>query len=57
MLHQSETRPIRKDNEVALQRAEMRMVRWMCGIMVKDRLPSMEEVDEGCLMIRMGVSE
>ena len=23
---------VRKENEVALQRAEMRMVRWMCGI-------------------------
>jgi len=30
MLHRSETWPIRKENEVALQRAEMRMVRWMC---------------------------
>ena len=28
----SETWPIRKENEVALQRAEMRMVRQMCGI-------------------------
>jgi len=27
MLHGSETRPVRKENEVALQRAEMRMVR------------------------------
>jgi len=29
MLHGSETWPIRKENEVALQRAEMRMVRWV----------------------------
>jgi len=29
MLHGSETWPVRKDNEVALQRAEMRMVRWI----------------------------
>jgi len=28
MLHGSDTWPIRKENEVALQRAEMRMVRW-----------------------------
>jgi len=35
MLHGSETWPVRKD-EVALQRAETRMVRWMCGIKVKD---------------------
>jgi len=38
MLHGSET--IRKENEVALQQAEMRMVRWMCGMKVQDRIPS-----------------
>ena len=27
---------------VALQREEMRMVRWMCGIKLTDRLPSKE---------------
>jgi len=32
MLHGSETWPVRKENEVALQRAEMRKDRWMCGI-------------------------
>jgi len=36
MLHGSETWPIRKENEVAIQRAEMRMVRWMCGIKLQD---------------------
>ena len=40
MLHGSETWPVRKENEVALQRAEMRMVRWMCNVKVKDRVPS-----------------
>jgi len=41
MLHGSETWPIRKENEVvALQRAKMRMVRWMCGIKLQDRVPS-----------------
>jgi len=35
MLHESETWPVRKENVVALQRAEMRMVRWMCGIKQK----------------------
>jgi len=29
-------------SEVALQPAHMRMVRWMCGIKVKDRVPSKE---------------
>jgi len=42
MLHGSETWPARKENEVALQRAEMRMVRWMCGNKVKERFPSSE---------------
>ena len=39
-LHGSETWPVRKENEVALQRAEMRMVRWMCGVKLQDRVPS-----------------
>ena len=40
MLHGSETWPIRMENEVALQQAEMRMVRWMCGIKLQDRVLS-----------------
>ena len=40
MLHGSETWPVRKENEVALQWAEMRMVRWMCGMKLQDRVPS-----------------
>jgi len=40
MLHGSETWPVRKENEVALQWAEMRMVRWMCGVKLQDRIPS-----------------
>ena len=42
MLHGSETWPVRKENEVALQRAEMRMVKWMCGVKLQDRVPSKE---------------
>jgi len=42
MLHGSETWPVRKENEVTLQRAEMRMVRWMCNVKVRDRVPSKE---------------
>jgi len=42
MLHGSETWPVRNENEVALQRAEMRMVRWMCGVKLQDRVPSKE---------------
>ena len=36
---------------VALQRAEMRMVRWMCGVKLKDRLPSKELIE------RLGVDD
>jgi len=32
MLHGSETWPVQKENEVALQWAEMRMVRQICGV-------------------------
>ena len=39
-LHGSEIWAIRKENEVALQQAEMRMVRWMCGVKLQDRVPS-----------------
>ena len=40
MLHGSETWPVRKENEVALQQAEMRMVRWMCGIKLQGSVPN-----------------
>jgi len=46
MLHGSETWPVRKENEVPIQRAEMRMVRRMCYVKVKDRVPS-KELREG----------
>jgi len=42
MLHGSETWHVRKDNEVALQLAEMTMVRWMLDIKAKNRVPSKE---------------
>jgi len=51
MLHGSETWPVRKENQVALQRAEMRMVRWMCDVKVKDELPSKE------LRERLGIDD
>ena len=40
MLHGSETWPVKKENKVALQWARMRMVSWMCGVKLKDRVPS-----------------
>ena len=51
MQHGSETWPVRKENEVALQRAEMRMVRWKCNVKVKDRVPSNE------LRERLGIDD
>ena len=51
MLHGSETWPARKENEVALQRAEMRMFGWMCNVKVKDRVPSKE------LRERLGIDD
>jgi len=35
MLHGHETWPVRKENVVSLQWAEIRMVRWMCGVQYK----------------------
>ena len=42
ILHVSETWPVKKENDVALQRAEMRMIRWMCGIIVNNRFTCSE---------------
>jgi len=39
-LHGSEIWSVRKENKVSLQRAEMRVVRWMCGIKLQGRVPS-----------------
>jgi len=51
MLHGSETWHVRKENVVALQRAEMRTVRWTCHVKVKDRFPSKE------LRERLGIDD
>jgi len=51
VLYGSETWPVRKENVVALQRAEMRMVRSICGVKLKDRLPSKE------LRERLGIDD
>ena len=45
------TWPVRKENVVALQRAEIRIVRWMCGVKLKDRLSSKE------LRVRLGIND
>jgi len=42
MLHGSETWPVKKEDVVAFQREEMKVVTWMCGVKVKDRVSSKE---------------
>jgi len=42
MLQGSETWPVRKENVVALQRVETIMLRWVCGVKLQYRFPSME---------------
>jgi len=51
MLHGSETWLVRKENEVVLQRAEMKMIKWMCNVKVKDRVLSKE------LTERLGIDD
>jgi len=39
MLQGCETRPVRKENEVAMQQAKRGIIRWMCGIKLQDEVP------------------
>ena len=48
MVYLSETCAITAERSGRLQRTEMKMVRWMCGVSLRDRVPSTE------LMERMG---
>ena len=42
MTYGSETRPLLADVGVKSKRAEMQMIKWMCGIFTKDRKTSEE---------------
>ena len=42
MLHGSETWPVKVKDSQRLHRNEMSMIRWMCGVTMKDRLSSEE---------------
>ena len=42
MTYGSETRPLLVDVGLKFERAEMLMIRWMCGISLKDRRPNEE---------------
>jgi len=57
VLHGGETWPVGKESVVALRRAEMRVVGWMCGVKLGDRLPGGElgerlGVDDMALVLR-----
>jgi len=51
VLHGSEMWPARKDNQLTLQQAELRMIRWMCGVKVTDRFACSE------LRERLGIDD
>ena len=51
MIYGSETWPMRVEHESKLERAEMRMVRWMCGVLLSERITSKN------LRERMGIEE
>jgi hypothetical protein len=40
MIYGSETWPMKADHEARLERTEMRMVRWVCGVSLKERIAS-----------------
>ena len=42
MTYGSETRPLLADIGLKFERAEMQMIRWMCGVSLKDRRTSEE---------------
>ena len=42
MIYSSQTWPIKKGDEDRLVRNEMDMVRWMCGVRIADRIPSVQ---------------
>jgi len=51
MLHGSETWPVKKENKMTVQWAEMRMIRWMCGVKVTERFSCSE------LRERLGIDD
>ena len=40
MIYGSETWPMRAEHEAKLERAEMRMIRMMCGVSLRDKITS-----------------
>jgi len=42
MLYGSEMWSLKRENELVLYRAEMRMIRWMCDVKLRDKLSCVE---------------
>jgi hypothetical protein len=42
MTHGSETWPLKVEHESRLESTDMRMIRWMCGVSLRHRVPSEE---------------
>jgi len=42
MLLVSETWSLKRENELTLHRTEIRMIRWMCGVKLRDKLSFIE---------------
>jgi len=42
MLHGSETWSLKRENELVLHRTEMRMITWMYGVKLRDKLSCVE---------------
>jgi len=51
MIHGGETWPVKKENKLTLQRAEMRMISWMNGVKTTDSFTCSE------LRERLGIDD
>jgi len=47
-MHGSETWPMKVEHELKLNRTEMSMIRWMCGVKLNERKKSEELVNVFC---------
>ena len=47
MVYGSETWAMNVEQSARLERTEMRMVRWMCGVSLRDRVPSYSKGENG----------
>ena len=52
-MHVSETWVMKVEHELKMNRTEMSMIRWMCGVKLNDRMKS-EELRE---LLRIGTSQ